>query len=99
MVGAEAVHFPVFDDVVGGDVPDELGGVFVVGAQVDAEVVFGFDGVAVDAAVGAGVVCADVDAFYATANIALVFVFACGDRVACEPFYEFVVDAHAGRDA
>ena len=34
------MHFPVFDDVVGDDVPDEFGGVFVVGAQVDAEVVF-----------------------------------------------------------
>ena len=93
------MHGTVFDDVVGGDVPDEFGGVFVVGTEVEAEVVFGFDGVAVDAAVGAGVVCADVDAFDAAADVALVFVFACGDGVAGEPFDEFRVDAHAGRDA
>lgn len=72
------MHGTVFDDVVGGDVPDELGGVFVVGTEVEAEVVFGFDGVAVDAAVETGVVRADVDAFDAAADVALVFVFACG---------------------
>ena len=93
------MHGTVFDDVVRGDVPDELGRVFVVGTEVEAEVVFGFDGIAVDAAVETGVISTDVDAFDAAADVALVFVFACGDGVAGEPLDEFWVDAHAGGDA
>lgn len=90
------MHGAVFDDGIGGRIANEHGGVFVVFAQVDAEVVFGFYGVTVDAAVEAGVVCADVDAFDAAAYVALVFVFPGGDGVASDAFDEVFVDAHAG---
>lgn len=45
------MHGAVFDDGIGGRIANEHGGVFVVFAEVDGEVVFGFYGVAVDAAV------------------------------------------------
>ena len=48
---------------------------------------FGRVSVTVEATIETGVVGADVNTFDTATNLSLVFIFLCGNRVACESFY------------
>ncbi len=43
--------------------------------------------ITIEAAIETGVVGADVYTFNTATNVSLVFIFLCGNRVACESFY------------
>ena len=55
--------------------------------EVSERCVFGRVGVTVEATLETGVVGADVNTFDTATNLSLVFIFLCGNRVACESFY------------
>lgn len=48
---------------------------------------FGCVSITIEAAIETGVVGADVNTFDTATNLSLVFIFLCGNRVACESFY------------
>ena len=68
-------HFAVGDFVVGGDCTAEEGRSGVTGGEVCFQEGRAVVGVAIDAAVGAGIVCADIHAGRAAAGFTLVGVF------------------------
>ena len=60
---------------------------------------FGRVSVTIEAAIETGVVSADVYTFNTATNVSLVFIFLCGNRVACESFYSFPVKTRSGRNS
>ena len=48
---------------------------------------FGRVSVTIEAAIETGVIGADVYTFNTATNDSLVFIFLCGNRIACESFY------------